>query len=895
VSGAGTPPPGAMARRRVTTAAAAVAGRAAGRATAADALIILRRLAAILRAAPATLILAGWLVVANAIAHLLPPTVRGWLDATLLVRAGEILARPWTPLSAVLLPASPLDPWVTRGAVATLAVLVILGVPAERRLGVRRYLGAALAGQVVGAYATALFAWAVAAPFPDWSTNILTASLAGPAMGVVAAHVAATAILPRLWRRRIRLTGLTAAITMALYHGGAIAAYLLAGIVVGLAIGRLWRPTQPDTRPVGSVREARVLVALIVAAAGVGPLVGALLGFGDGPLAFLGAFIARPAPDVDIGAAMAAGCTMEIEARDCARELLMLDPNPGILLLTCVPTVLLVVCALGLRRGRRLAWWLGLTVETVLAGFLVATFATFLDVYGDVVEIPLSSAEVAATLLPVLAPLAVVAVLIGTRGLFGVPGEPGSVRKVFAWVIGAGLAGLTTYVVGGLLTADQWSEPATASQLVADFPRRLVPLEYLLPATDAYPTLLPLGPAATVLYSWVGAATWLPVIGSLVWAMRQAAPVLTHADRARDLLIQYGGGSLAWMGLWDGNRHWFSADGQSYVPYRVIGGIAVTTGDLIGPPERRDPALAQFLAFADRSGWRVCFYSATADLRRRADALGWQSTQVAEEAVLTLPTLAFTGKKFQDVRTGLNHVRKAGLRTEWTTWREASLATRLQIGEISRAWVGEQALPEMGFTLGGIAELADPDVRLFLLFDADGLLQGCASWLPIHRDGRLVGWTLDFMRRRPDGFRHTMEVLIGQAALDLKEEGYEELSLSGAPLARIETADGTPGAGERPARPEGFPATVDAVLDRVGRQLEPVYGFRSLLRFKAKFAPTYRPLYLLYPDPAALPAIGTAIARAYLPDTSLGTLWRAGGSLRDAHASATREVAAGRR
>ena len=36
-------------------------------------------------------------------------------------------------------------------------------------------------------------------------------------------------------------------------------------------------------------------------------------------------------------------------------------------------------------------------------------------------------------------------------------------------------------------------------QLVIDAPRRLVPLEYLLPATDAFPTLLPLGGAATAL------------------------------------------------------------------------------------------------------------------------------------------------------------------------------------------------------------------------------------------------------------------------------------------------------------------------------------------------------------------------------------------------------------
>jgi lysylphosphatidylglycerol synthetase-like protein (DUF2156 family) len=45
-----------------------------------------------------------------------------------------------------------------------------------------------------------------------------------------------------------------------------------------------------------------------------------------------------------------------------------------------------------------------------------------------------------------------------------------------------------------------------------------------------------------------------------------------------------------------------------------------------------------------------------------------------------------------------------------------------------------------------------------------------------------------------------------------------------------------------------------------------VYGFRSLLAFKAKFQPRYEPLFLAYPDPVALPAIGVAIGRAYLPD-----------------------------
>jgi lysylphosphatidylglycerol synthetase-like protein (DUF2156 family) len=66
---------------------------------------------------------------------------------------------------------------------------------------------------------------------------------------------------------------------------------------------------------------------------------------------------------------------------------------------------------------------------------------------------------------------------------------------------------------------------------------------------------------------------------------------------------------------------------------------------------------------------------------------------------------------------------------------------------------------------------------------------------------------------------------------------------------------------------------VQQLLDGVGRALEPVYGFASLLAFKAKFAPVHRPLYLLYDDPVALPVIANAIARAYLPqlDTRHGT------------------------
>ncbi|MEP7161060.1 MAG: DUF2156 domain-containing protein [Dermatophilaceae bacterium] len=842
-----------------------------------------------LRVAPLTTAYLLWLILAAGLVHLLPADLRVALDAE-LVRPGVVYQAPWTVLTSMLVPTGPLDPPLTPVLVWNVVALVGLGLGAERRLGRRRLITALIAGQVGATLLTAAFGWAGEPLFPHWSQDIRATAIAGPAVAYVAAAAAATATLPRLWRRRLRVTAGTVLITMVLYHGGSVSLFVVFGAVVGRAIGKIFlRGRRSEPNPRGSWHERRVLVALVVAASGVGPLIGAALGFGDGPLAVLGAFIARPDPYA--AELLAGGCPPEVDARECAIFQLTVAPSPGLLLLTCVPAALLLVAALGLRRGRRTGWALAVAVQAVLTVFFVATFVGDLIPSGDDVGAP-SMGDAIVTLLPCLSPIVVLAVLARTRRLFAVASSRVVRARLAARVAAALLALVIGYVGGGLAVAEQWTEPATAGQLLADVPRRLLPLEYLLPLNQAFPALLPEGPVATVLYSWLGLACWVVIILALLDSLARALPATAALARARAGLIRYGGGSLAWMGLWEGNVHWFSTDGRSYVPYRVIGGVALTTGDPVGPGADRDQVLTDFLAFADASGWTVCFYSATQELADTLLARGWEGVQIAEEAVLDLPGLAFTGKRFQDVRTAFNHLRRDGLSTRWATWRKLPLPLRVQIREISEQWVAEQTLPEMGFTLGGLEELDDPDVRLLLLLEpsegAQGAerVHGVASWLPIHAGGGVVtGWTLDFMRRRADGFRFTMEVLIGQAALDLQQEGYAELSLSGAPLARVEHEAGAP------PPPRGFGRALTRVLDSLGRSLEPVYGFRSLLRFKAKFRPRYRALYMLYPDPATLPAIGSAIARAYLPTSPLGVAWQLRGRLRSASREAGRQAA----
>lgn len=228
--------------------------------------------------------------------------------------------------------------------------------------------------------------------------------------------------------------------------------------------------------------------------------------------------------------------------------------------------------------------------------------------------------------------------------------------------------------------------------------------------------------------------------------------------------------------------------------------------------------------------------------------------------MLPLGELAFTGKRFQDVRTALNKAHKTGVTAEWISYPTAPRALTDQIAVISEEWVTGKGMPEMGFTLGGVDEINDRSVRCLLAVDADRVVHAITSWLPIHRDGEVVGWTLDFMRRRDTAITGVMEFLIATAATTFQAEGAELVSLSGAPLAQLD--------------PDTDTAGVQKLLDTMGRTLEPVYGFRSLLAFKAKFQPAYHPLFMLYPEVAALPRIGAAITHAYLPHVTGGQVLR---------------------
>jgi phosphatidylglycerol lysyltransferase len=763
----------------------------------------------------------------------------------------------WTPITSVFL---------TDNSAELLLVLagaiVVLGF-AERLMGTWRTVVTFFAGAAAGTGLGILVQSAGVAGGELWSRGVSELWTLDPFTPIVACIMAASYFAGPLWRRRIRVLTLSGALVLLLYSGQPSDLYRLLAAVVGLALGVAFKPQRVVfTWRRSSDHETRTLLAAVVGVLAVGPVVTVYSGGRFGILAPLGLILTQ---DVSTAGDAIDRCLLTNITAQCIRELTVARiSGVGPVLVSLLPLLALLVAAFGLARGRRFAAWLAIVLNLGLAA-LGAWYYGLLPIAGQLYSwhwgFPRYWEISLVLIVSVLVPLAVAVVLAANLRRFPVRGSRQRERAFVIGTLGSFLVLAIAYVGLGWLLRDQFRPRVNLVDLLADVPERFIPVAFLRLEPISF---LPVTPASTALYEGVGSIFWLVVIAGAILCMRSTPAGAGERDRERlrALLTVGGGGSLAFMATWRGNSVWFNREGTAAVAYRVINGIAITTGEPIfsapGMPGGGEKAALDFATMCDDHGWIPVFYGLHETWRPAFDAMGWQSMTVGEETLIRPQAWRTKGKKWQAIRSSVNRAEREGLRAVWTSYRALPIRQAVQITEISEQWVQEKELPELGFTLGGLEELHDPAVRLMIALDADDHVWAVTSWWPSYRHGVLIGWTLDFMRRRPESMNGVMEFLIARTAEMLREQpGVEFLSLSAAPLARVE-----PGEEDSPA--------AAGLLDFLSRVLEPVYGFQSLLAFKRKFQPEYHPLLMAYPDPVALPAVGLALARAYLPTLSLG-------------------------
>jgi phosphatidylglycerol lysyltransferase len=686
--------------------------------------------------------------------------------------------------------------------IPVVALLVLAAGLYEKKMGHWRTVVVVLGGQFLATLLTSLFFWPFATSGWQWAESLATARDAGISSGGFAVFGALTAVIQPAWRTRIRWAVGGYLIAMVLNSGLLWDVEHLIAWFLGVVLGPVFAGRTPRApRITFNRRVQRSLVALVIAVFAISDLVEAMWPGNGGP------FIT--------------------EGR--------IYHGSGVTLSLAVGAILMLLAADALRRGHRVAW-VFITLLTTLA-------------FVSVLSLRPSAARTADLVLYG----AQLILLLVTFRAFTARSRRHSLRRAGKRLLVVAAALFVYTAIGFAVLQEDFEPAATPADMVAEWATRMFfsTTNNIEPVTDG----------ARWFVTSIGAVWLVVILGTIIglaYSSRRVRPAPDDNQRIREMIRAHGVSSIDYMLTWDGNSIWFSADGQTAIGYRIVGTVALCLGDPIGPPGERLVALKEFDKFCFDRGWIPCLFAAGVETAEYAPELGWKKIQVAEDSVVPLPNLEFKGKAWQDVRTAMNKAGKQDITLQTTRWEDARPVYKDQLTVISSGWVDDKSLPEMGFTLGGLAEADDPEVRLHLAVDDDQTVEGFTSWMPVAHEGEIVGWTVDLMRRRDEGFRAVMEFLIGASAMHFKEEGFEFISLSAAPLAK---------APERMDE-QADEKVLQRLLDFLGDTLEPYYGFRSLLAFKAKFQPVFHPMYLVFPNETALAEIGIAVARAYMPDAT---------------------------
>jgi phosphatidylglycerol lysyltransferase len=483
----------------------------------------------------------------------------------------------------------------------------------------------------------------------------------------------------------------------------------------------------------------------------------------------------------------------------------------------------LLLLAGGVARGKRVAWQLTCLV-------LIASIA--LDLVKD---LDIEDATLAGW------------ILLGLwwmRHHFAADTDPRSVRWGF-WSLGAGIALAITYAVAGsIILENQLSPGITFLDSLTD----------IVAAMAGSPsTYRALTDRAQWFLGSVPIVSYFLVFFALTQMLRPVlAPRATEAERqkVRDVLAKYGSNRISHLAI-HGTASYFWLGDEGCVAFTLVGRIALVLGDPIGPPQSLQTYVARFVEYCEQQDWIPAFYQVE-QLPYRD--MGLTLVPIGAEAVISTGSFTLTGKERANLRQHLHRCERAGVRVAFMPGPRAWAQHAEQMREVSGAWLDTRRSPELGFSLGTLNTVLDPEITAALAIAASGRLEGFVTWLPVPLR---KAWTLDLMRRRPDSITGVMEALIGRSIQEAAKRGVAELSLGVAPRAINAEGGHVVGRAER---------AMYWGLDRFQRS-------RTLQRFKAKFGPRWEDSFLAVTGSAVLPEVLVALVRAHLP-TAAGSVYR---------------------
>ena len=335
---------------------------------------------------------------------------------------------------------------------------------------------------------------------------------------------------------------------------------------------------------------------------------------------------------------------------------------------------------------------------------------------------------------------------------------------------------------------------------------------------------------------YAGLAFFSPIIYRL-------RTVPTDRPKAAEILNSYGQSSLDLFKLWPDKSYYFNEAGNSCVAYRVANNYAVALADPVGPENYVEQTSREFLEFCRANDWGVTFYQTLPNYLSIYHELGLKHLKIGDDAIIDLTRFELASKRRKRLRRNVKRFESNGfqiVRYEPPVSDEVVRKARF----ISDDWLTLPGHRERQFSLGMFVDAYVRETPIDMLVDPEGQAIAFVNQIKSYRRGEA---TIDLMRHLRDAPNGAMDYLFTKLFLACKDEGFQRFNFGMAPL-------------------DGFRETEQPTLEERGvhyfvRHLNSMFSYSGLRHYKAKFADTWEPRYLIYQNILALPKIALALTR----------------------------------
>ncbi len=214
---------------------------------------------------------------------------------------------------------------------------------------------------------------------------------------------------------------------------------------------------------------------------------------------------------------------------------------------------------------------------------------------------------------------------------------------------------------------------------------------------------------------------------------RRAVDPLTEDDEARlrALLERHGErDSLGYFALRREKSVVWSPTGKAGVVYRVVGGVALASGDPVGDPEAWPGAIEPWLAQAREHGWIPAVMGASEEAGTVYARHGMDALELGDEAVVEVAEFTLEGRAMRTVRQAYNRVKRAGYVVRILRHEDIPADEMTYLLERADDW--RDGATERGFSMA-LGRLGHPDDGRCVMLecaDGEGELKALLSFVP---------------------------------------------------------------------------------------------------------------------------------------------------------------------